>query len=108
MAEGQLREVTCEDMDRAVPVESFTMSEAAKALGRTELTLRKWITEELIPGPILTDAVKNWRLYSVGELQVIADSLRQHEQDFVYYGSGHSQTKELLFQRMHGYRSLYI
>ena len=105
LTQGTLREVTAEDMEYPATVEAYTVPEAAKALGRTELTLKRWIEEDLIPAPILRDTTKGYRQYSVGELRVIARVLQVHEQEFSYYATTHTQTREQIMQQMHGYRA---
>lgn len=107
-ARGEQREVFAEDMEHPVVVETFTINEAAKALGRSELTLKRWIEEDMIPPPILRDTVRSYRHYSVGELRVVARILREHEREFSYYAKTHEQTTHRLFQSMQGYRSNYV
>jgi len=105
---GTQREVTAAGMEYPATVEAYSVPEAAKALGRTELTLKRWIEEDLIPEPILRDTTKGYRQYSVGELRVIARVLREHEHEFSYYASTHVHTREQIMQQIHGYRALHI
>jgi hypothetical protein len=85
-------------------IEAYTLPEAAKALGKTELTLKKWIEDDLLPGPILHDTTHNYRQYSVGELRIIARVLAEHERDFSYYATTHKQTREHIMQQVFGFR----
>lgn len=95
-------------MEAPVGIEVFTVPEAARALGRAELTFKRWITDELIPAPLLVDTVRGYRHYSAGELRVIARILAQHEAEFMYYSIKHEQTRHLMHQAMQGYRSTSI
>lgn len=96
-------------MDHPVAVESFTVPEAAEALGRSLSTIRRWIDDDRIPAPYLQENTRNHRVYSVGELEVVARVLSQHERDFVYLaGSDGKYAVETLRQAMHAYRAQYI
>ena len=64
LAQGTPREVQTDDMEYPTTVEAFTIPEAARALGRTELTLRRWIADDLVPEPILIDTTYHYRQYS--------------------------------------------
>lgn len=108
LAEGAVREVEVEGMDYPTSVECFTLPEAAKALGRTELTLKKWIATDMIPAPVLRDTSRGYRHYSVGELRIMARVLAEHERDNAYYTTGSIYTKERLMQAVHAYRMQYI
>lgn len=108
LTEGTQREVMAEDMDHPVMVEAFTLPEAAKALGKAELTFKRWIYEEVVPGPVLHDSYRNYRVYSVGELQLIARIIAVHEREFAYLSRQHTTVVEQLHQALHGYRAQYV
>ena len=95
-------------MEHPVTVESFTVPEAARALGRSELTIRKWISADMIPAPILAETTRGYRVYSVGELHAIARVLLDHEREFSYYREDHTHTITVMQQTLHGYRMLYL
>jgi excisionase family DNA binding protein len=95
-------------MDHPVIVESFTVTEAAEALGRSVSTIRRWISDDKVPAPRLRDTVKQYPVYSVGELEVIARSIVEHEVNFVYVGSDYSHIVERLHQAIHAYREQFI
>lgn len=95
-------------MDHPVYVEAFTMPQAARALGRSELCLKRWIAEGLVPSPILKDTVRKYSHYSVGELRVIAGVLKQHEAEFKYLASTHTATIHRMWQSMQGYRATKV
>lgn len=102
--QGTLREVTNEDMEYPATVEVYTIPEAARALGRTELTLRRWIADDLVPEPILTDTSYRYRQYSAGELRIIAAQVAIHERSFSYYGVAHTNVREQIMQQVFGFR----
>ena len=106
--QGVMREVVSDDMEYPHVVEAFTLPEAARALGRTELTLKRWIEEDLIPEPILRDTSRNYRQYSVGELQVLARELREHEREFSYYAMSHTARRERIMQHIFAYRQQHV
>ena len=95
-------------MEYPAVVETFTIAEAAAALGKSDITLRRWISEDLIPEPVLRDTTRGYRHYSVGELRVVARILYEHEREFAYYSAQHEATRIRLGQALHGYRALYI
>ena len=95
-------------MDFPASVECFTLPEAAKALGRSELTLKKWINDDLLPEPVLRDTVRGYRHYSVGELRVISSILAEHERSNAYYTVSSRETQIRLMQAVHAYRMQYI
>lgn len=95
-------------MDHPVAVESYTIPEAAVALGRSVATIRRWVEADKIPEPYLRDVATNHRVYSVGELQVMARVIAQHEREFSYLVSGSTHTAQTLHQAVHAYRSEYI
>lgn len=95
-------------MEHPVYVESFTIPQAAKALGRSELAFKRWITDGLVPPPLLKDTSRGYKHYSVGELAVIARVLKEHEAEFQYYASSHVRTIQIMWQSMQGHRALHI
>lgn len=105
LLDGTQREVFTPEMDHPVVAEVYTIPEAARAIGRSELTIKRWLMEDLIPGPILTDTVRRYRHYSRGELEIIARILADHEREFAYYTAKHEQTRHRLMQEIQGYRA---
>ena len=96
------------EMDHPVSVESFSVAEAAEALGRSVSTLRRWIADDKIPAPYLRDVSKGNNVYSVGELQVISRYLTQLEAQYAYLVSDNSLVIEQLRQALHAYRAQFI
>jgi hypothetical protein len=81
------KRVKPKSMSRAV----YTLPEAASALGKSPLTLKRWISEELIPEPVLVDDVYGYRQYLAAEVRIIADELRRHEENYDYLTSNHRE-----------------
>lgn len=105
---GELREVLCDSMDHPVAVETFTIPQAAEALGRGVATLRRWLQADRIPAPYLEDVVRHHKVYSAGELEVISRVITEHEREFVYLVSEHTHVVESLHQAVHAYRAEFI
>ena len=105
---GEVREVFCEGMDHPVSVLSFTVPQAADALGRGVATIRRWLQADKMPAPYLEDVVHHHKVYSVGELEVIDRVIREHEREFVYLVSEHTHIVEGLHQAVHAYRAEFI
>lgn len=95
-------------MDHPESVSTYTVPEAARALGRSSLTFKRWIADDLIPEPVLLDTVRHYRHYSAGELNIIARELAEHEKEFSYYTAKHNETKERIMQSMDGYRRISL
>jgi len=108
LIKGTEREVEIEGMDYPIVVECFSILEAAEALGKATITLRKWLADDLIPGPILKNTTRGFKYYSVGELELLAKILAEHEQNHKYFGVGNEETKHRIMQRIHAYRMEYV
>lgn len=109
LCDGEVKEVLVPGNPPTVmPLEAFSLIRAAEALGITRLTLSRWVDDEMVPAPVLLDAVRRYRHYSRGELEVIARELRRHHQEFTYYAKNHVTTTHMIFQAMQGYRESYI
>lgn len=108
MTSGEVREVQTGEMDHPETVESFSIPQAALALGRSEATMRRWIAGDKIPAPYLQDVRTHHMVYSVGELEVIARIIARHEQEFLYLVAEHTHIVETLQQAVHAYRAEFI
>jgi hypothetical protein len=104
--EPTLREVYRSDKAESeyIMLETYTIPQAAEALGKSQITLKKWIDEALIPPPVLACGTYGYALYSVGELQLIAEFLKSYQQDRVYLSKTEASELESLRQRFEGYR----
>lgn len=105
---GQQRELFVDGMDHPVYAESYTIPEAAEALGRSVLGFKRWITDGLVPPPVLRDTVRGYKHYSRGELEVIRREIARHEREFTYYSVKHESTVHMLWQAMQAYRAMHI
>lgn len=108
MRRGIRREVDNDDMDTPAVVESYTVPEAAEAMGKSVNTFRRWVSDGLIPGPYLRDTQSGYRVYSRGELDIIAEALRVHALEFSYFRADHSTVIHQINQRIQAYRSMHI
>lgn len=102
---GTEREVTYEEAEHPVVVQSFTIPELAAALGRAVLTLRRWIEADKIPAPYLQDTSRSLRVYSIGEAEVIATVLSRHEAAYRYLTSTNQAALQEMHESMHFYRA---
>jgi len=89
-------------------VECYTVPEAARAIGRTQLTLKRWIKDGLIPEPYLVGATYGYHYISAGELQVIANILKVHEQQYDYLHHTHTMTVNRIWQEVEQFRKEYL
>lgn len=60
----------------------------------------------MIPEPVLRETTRRLFCYSGGELQLIAQVLARHEQEFSYFCEKHTQVVEEIAQAIHGYRDI--
>ena len=95
-------------MDHPESLETFTIPQAAEALGRGVATLRRWLQSDRMPAPYLEDVQRHHKVYSAGELAVIAGIIAQHEQAFVYFVKEHTHIVESLHQAGHAYRAEFL
>lgn len=87
---------------------TYTVIEAAEALGRSIVNFRRWINNDLIPAPFLREQESSRKLfcYCTEELQLIARYLAQHERDYSYFGEKHETVIHQIAQAIHGYRDM--
>lgn len=82
----------------------YTVRESAQALKRSELTLRRWIKDSIVPAPRLYDCTYGYMHYSQGELRIIARQLAMHERDFDYLHKNHEVTINNIAQAIESWR----
>ena len=102
LRDGTEREVT--DNYAVLVVESYTLRETAHALGRTLLTLRRWLKDQMIPNPVVVDTTYGHSQYIRGEVDVMAQVLAQHERQFKYFRKQHIAPQEAIYAGISGYR----
>ena len=86
-------------------VESYSAPLAAMALGRTEMTFKKWVRRGIIPPAIWRDTVRGFLRYTVGELQAMATVIADHEERFVYLRPADAGTINAIWQAVQDYRA---
>jgi len=104
LIDGDRREVFQEDMEYPAIVETYTIPQAAKALGMSEQNMRRWINEDMVPAPYLGETTRGLKVYSRGEIEVLARQLAAHQQHHAYYCAQHESTRHAIFQHMQAYR----
>lgn len=95
-------------MDHPEYVESYTIPEAAAALGVGVNTLRRWLEADKFPQPVLEDVTTHHRVYSRGELDAAQRVLARHSLSFAYLSTHDRHVIEDIHQAVHGYRAQYI
>lgn len=102
LIDGVQKEVWLEGASQTLEV--YSVPRAAEALGKTVVTFKRWIKDEMVPPPIIEDTVRGHMHYTKGELKVISRIMAQHEKDFSYFHTTHLDTIENLWQALEGYR----
>ncbi len=106
LTRGTEREVTIPGRARTRLMETYTIPEAADALGKSLPNFRRWLANELLPGPILTETARSNACYTVEELEIIARELAAHERQFAYLCEKHVETITRISQMIHGLRDV--
>jgi hypothetical protein len=104
LALGTSRELVLPGRARTIVAESYTVPEAAAALGRSESSFRRWLQSELVPAPVVSETVRNVACYTAGELEIIAAELALHERSFTNLCESHTDVVIRISQRIHGHR----
>ena len=81
-----------------ITLDCYTLSEAAMALGKNHLTLKRWINNEFIPEPVYVDATHNYPQYSYQEVDAMGRELRKHERLYNYLHKKHEDTINALWE----------
>lgn len=110
LTEGTEKEVIVhlDDGDIIQAHEVYSIPEAADALGKALLTLKRWIRQGIIPEPVVTDTVKGHKHYTEGELQSIARILIEHENEYTYLKQTHTDTVARLHEVVSAYREAHM
>lgn len=87
-------------------LETYTITEAAEALGRSIANFRRWVTGELIPAPFLKDTTRGNYCYCAEELRILLRILVEHERDYVYFGAKHVTVSNRMHQSIMGFRDI--
>lgn len=105
---GVVREITWDECEHPESRETYTIPEFAKAIGRSELTIRRWIEADKLPGPYLRETTRNTRVYSRGELDVILAVLNRHAQSYQYLTSTSVSAIQEMMEQVQNYRANYV
>lgn len=99
LANGVEREVRVDGIPGTMVMESFGLREAGAALGRSLLTIRSWIENEIIPAPFATGVLGNgkYKQYFRFELEAIAEVLVEHERHSKYVTDSDVETIDRLW-----------
>jgi hypothetical protein len=87
-------------------METYTIPEAADALGKSLSNFRRWLLNEWIPAPILSDTTRQVACFCVEELEILARVLATHERNFSYLCAQHTDVITNMSQLIHGYRDV--
>ncbi len=85
-------------------MEVYTIPQAADALGRSLPNFRRWLANDLLPPPILTETGRNHACYCTEELEIIARELAVHDREYAYFCAQHTETIIRIAQAIHGFR----
>lgn len=86
-----------EGVEDLLVLEGFTLRETGEALGRSLLTIRSWIENEIILAPFCFEAATGYQQYTRFELDALSEILCEHEQHSQYVSSQDAA----LIERMH-------
>lgn len=93
-------------MRRVRMLGTYTIPDAALALGKSVPNFRRWINNGLIPAPYLKDRERGHFCFCTEELRIIARILAEHERDFAYFCAAHEVTSNQIHQSILGYRAI--
>lgn len=102
LEEGAVKEV--EIQGKFYTLEVYTVPKAAAALGKTVVTFKRWLKDELLPPPVAVDPVYGYKHYTNGELKLVAEILADHFEEFEYLHTTHETTINQLWQSLQDYR----
>lgn len=102
--DGEYKEVYAEGEEDIQYMEVFSMSRAARYVGKADLTFKRWVSEKLLPPPCLFCTQRGYKHYSLGEMQTIARVLTRHFSQYDYLHGTHYVTVNELWQSVEGYR----
>ena len=98
LVDGVVREAYVSSRKMPVNAETFTLRETADALGRSYLTVRKWILDGIIPKAVFSQSTTGYDLYHKEELQILAKIIHKHEKEFCYIHITHDQITNSIWQ----------
>jgi hypothetical protein len=96
---GQVRELRV-DAQRTVRALTFTVDEFGEALTRNAQVLYRWISADMLPGPVFEarNHRNRWQsVYTVQEVRAMIEVFGSHQEQSQYYRSFHTETRDKLF-----------
>lgn len=102
---GNVREYHKADSNVITTGLTFTIEEAAKALGRTPKSLYKYYSKDMFPRPqyiVKGPTGLNQEAYTETEMRELIDVFGAHLAETPYYGVYHEATKAALFRCING------
>lgn len=109
LKDGVEREVFVDgDTEEPVVVESYTLRETAAALDKSLLTIRSWMNNGIIPPCVLADTTCGYRHYSRGELEILAELVAEHECNYAYLRTNHTETIQRISDAFAAHREEYV
>lgn len=106
LTSGIRREVKAYGAGRSRIIDTYTIPEAAEALGKSLPNFRRWVTGELVPSPILKDTARSYFCYCAEELRIMARVLAEHERQYAYFCQSHQTTSNQIHQLITGHRNM--
>lgn len=88
---GVSKEVIDDDGVLSVKV-CYSMPSSASALGKSDVTFKKWLATGLIPEPVHVDAVCSHRQYTLAEIKAMVNVLSRHFETYDYFNKHHTDT----------------
>ena len=82
----------------------YSVNRAAKYFGKSNLTLRKWIDQGIIPTPILIDSSRGFKYYTKDELDIIAKVIEKHTKTYSYILSSHTDVVHEIHNGIEAFR----
>jgi hypothetical protein len=103
-----MREVEIIETGQIGVLECYTLRETGAALGRSLLTIRSWLKNELFPAPALRATGTGYPQFCREELDVAARILARHEKFSRYLSATHESTITQLHEAMDAVRGKLI
>lgn len=87
-------------------LETYTIPEAAAALGQSEVNFKRWLARGWVPMPVMHETVRSYACFSRDEVDIVRTELNHHYREFEYFGEQHTETITRISQRIHGNRNI--
>ena len=71
---------------------SYTLNQTAAALGKAQLTFKKWVNDKMVPEPIIVDTSHGYQQYLWWEVEAMLEPIADHFDHFDYLHNTHTDT----------------